>query len=164
MFPIDYMYYMRPTTLTREEAEKMRALVTEIVELFPDLKFKWIARAPRRRQMPEIRMMTKAEWLAEVERRFGPDPSNWRFVCPTCGNIQGPPDFEPYKDKGATPDSCTKECLGRYLPDARERDAFDSEKGGPCNYAAYGLIQLAPIRVIDRDEDNPTHCFDFAPE
>ena len=46
MIPIDYMYYMRRTPITREEVEKLRALMKEIVALFPDLKIKWIAKAP----------------------------------------------------------------------------------------------------------------------
>lgn len=102
--------------------------------------------------------MTKTEWEAEAERRFGPYSNNWKFVCPVCGNVQDPDDFRPYKDQGAQPDSCTKECLGRYTG----RGGFEGE--GPCNYAGYGLFRLSPIRVDCGDGKEPMHCFDFAPE
>jgi len=108
--------------------------------------------------MPEIVTMTLHEWKQEAERRFGKDPDKWKFVCPVCGNIQSPEDFKPYKDKGATPESCTNSCLGRY---SGGRDAF-SKGEGPCNYTAYGLIQLSPIRVICPENDEPIHCFAFA--
>jgi len=107
----------------------------------------------------QIKTMTRLHWLREGERIFGADKHNWKFVCPACGNVQGPKDFEPYKEKGATPNSCTHICLGRY---AGGRDAFDTGDG-PCNYSAYGLIQLAPIRIIDGcDQDEPIRCFAFA--
>lgn len=111
--------------------------------------------------MPEIKTMTRLQWMQEGERRFGKDMHKWKFVCPACGNIQSPEDFKPYKEDGATADSCTKVCLGRYVSG---KEAFG--KGpGPCNYAAYGLIQLAPIRIIEGcDQDEPIHCFAFAEE
>lgn len=110
----------------------------------------------------KIKTMTRDEFKAEAVRRFGPDPDNWKFVCPSCGNVQSPKDFEPYKDQGAEADSCTRVCIGRY---AGGRDAF-SDGEGPCNYTAYGLIQLAPIRVeadgTSRGDCTPHHCFAFA--
>lgn len=110
--------------------------------------------------MPEIVTMTMHEWKAEAVRRFGKDPGKWKFICPVCGNVQSPEDFEPYKDQGAQPDSCTHVCLGRYT---NGRDAFKGgAKGQPCNYTAYGLIQLSPIRVTDPDSETPIHCFAFA--
>lgn len=33
------------------------------------------------------RTLTKSEWEAEAERRFGPDANGWRFVCPACGHV-----------------------------------------------------------------------------
>jgi hypothetical protein len=111
--------------------------------------------------MTEITTMTRLQWMQEGERRFGKNMLKWKFVCPVCGNVQSPEDFQPYKDQGATPDSCTKACLGRY---AGGRKAFGEGEGdGPCDYAAYGLFQLAPVRVIDGcDQDEPIHCFAFA--
>mgnify|MGYP000306211832 CR=1 FL=1 len=100
--------------------------------------------------------MTQEEWHGEGERLFGPDESCWRFVCPICGNVQSPEDFRQYKDSGAEPGSAYKQCLGRYLPGAYS--AFGpGKRTGPCDYAAYGLIRLGPIRV----EDVPFPIFDF---
>jgi hypothetical protein len=104
----------------------------------------------------EIRHYTEDQWRAEGERRFGPDMMKWRFVCPICENIASCEDFRPYADKGATPNSATCECIGRYTG---AKDSFDN-KTKPCNYAGYGLFRLSPIR-IDR-ADVETHCFAFA--
>jgi hypothetical protein len=99
---------------------------------------------------------TEDQWRAEGERRFGRDMMKWRFVCPICGNIASCEDFRQYADKGATPNSATCECIGRYTG---AKDSFDKNVK-PCKYAGYGLFRLSPIR-IDRG-DVETHCFAFA--
>jgi hypothetical protein len=103
---------------------------------------------------PTVTNYTHAEWQAEGERRFGPDLMKWRFVCPICGNIASIEDFRPHK--GATPNSATCECIGRYT-------LFGDRKAGekPCNYAGYGLFRLSPVRVI-LATGKEIHCFAFA--
>lgn len=103
-----------------------------------------------------IRHYTEDQWRAEGERRFGPDMMKWRFICPICGNVASCEDFRQYADRGATPNSATCECIGRYTG---AKDSFD-KKTKPCNYAGYGLFRLSPIR-IDR-ANVETHCFAFA--
>lgn len=103
-----------------------------------------------------VERMTKAEWLEKGKKLFGEDMGKWRFVCPGCGNVQTIEDFRPHKDKGATPESVRQECIGRYTGG---RSWFFDNKGQPCDYAGYGLINICPIMVVD---DKGEHwCFAF---
>ncbi len=97
-----------------------------------------------------MKRMTKAEWMAEGTRLFGPNTDKWRFVCPSCGNLAAIEDFRQYKDRGATPDSATCQCIGRYTG---AKGAFDAKKFKPCNYAGYGLFRLSPVVVLDGDKE-----------
>lgn len=107
--------------------------------------------------MSEKTEMTLAAWHSEGIRRFGPDEMNWRFVCPLCGHVAAPRDFKKYRDKGATPDSAYKECIGRY---GGAGGLNEEEIPVPCDYAAYGLIRLAPVQV--RAENGAlVECFAF---
>jgi hypothetical protein len=110
-----------------------------------------------------ITHMTYAEWQAEGVRRFGEDPMEWQFVCPVCKNVAKMGDFEQYADQGATPNSATCQCIGRYQKESR--DAFNEQKKSapkqPCNYAGYGLFALSPLRVTT-EEGKEVHCFAFA--
>lgn len=105
--------------------------------------------------------ITYAAWMDEGNRRFGPDNRSWKFVCPVCGHVASIGDFEQYKDQGATMNSATCECIGRYTG----AGDFKPKGQGPCNYAGYGLFRLSPIRITgispDHSEDS-THCFAFA--
>ncbi len=103
-----------------------------------------------------IRHYTEDQWRAKGERLFGADMMKWRFVCPICGNVASCEEFRQYADKGATPNSATCECIGRYTG---AKDSFD-KKTKPCNYAGYGLFRLSPIRIDCGDVE--THCFAFA--
>ena len=95
--------------------------------------------------------MTRAEYFAEAERRFGPDRMAWRFVCPSCRHSQSVAD---YKAAGAPESAVAFSCVGRWLPE--RRDAF-APKGapGPCNYAGGGLFKIAPIRLSDAPDSGP---------
>lgn len=98
------------------------------------------------------------EWIGEGKRRFG-DFYNFRFVCPICGNIAAVSEYEPFKDKGATPNSATCECIGRYVGAG---PAFgDKISHKPCDYAGYGLFRLSPIRV-KMEDGKEIHSFAFA--
>lgn len=86
-----------------------------------------------------------SEWRAEGRRRFGPDPENWKFVCPKCGRINTGKEF---KDAGASPDSMYVECIGRHV------------EGKGCNWAAYGLFDICTVAVRNKGKELPV--FDFA--
>jgi len=100
-------------------------------------------------------VMTKDEWIAKGTELFGPDMLQWRFVCPACKHVQKVADLAPYKDQGATPDSATHNCIGRY--DGHMN--VDMGAGQPCNYTGYGLFNFCPILVKDGDKE--IRCFAF---
>lgn len=98
--------------------------------------------------------MTKNEWKAEGERRFGKNMMKWRFVCPACGHVASTQDW---KDAEASENTVAFSCVGRYLSKTpREAFAADKTKPGPCNYAGGGLFGLNPLEV------DGVHYFDFA--
>ena len=102
--------------------------------------------------------MTKAEWLVKGKELFGEDMLKWRFVCPGCGCTQSIEDFRPFKEQGATPDSATCKCLGRYAGGSSWMN--DKRKPGVrCDYTAYGLLNIAPLTVTDGGKE--IRCFAF---
>lgn len=104
----------------------------------------------------DAKVLTHAEWLAEAARRFGPDPMQWRFVCPCCKHVASVADW---KAAGASEGEVAVSCVGRHGPSPR--DAF--KKGdGPCNYAGYGLFRLNPVRVDMGNGKEPRQVFAFA--
>lgn len=108
-----------------------------------------------------------AEWLEEVERRGKLD---CKFVCPVCGNAASPNDWKRLVP-GADPDRAYRECIGRALciPRRQVRRAFptgepdSSDPQSPCDYAAFGLIDLCTVHVQAGGED-PVPVFAFADE
>lgn len=104
------------------------------------------------------RSLTYLEWKAEAERRFGPDPMKWRFVCPSCGHIAS---TMCWKLAGATQGEVAFSCVGRHRDGAKEAFAGgDNSKG--CTYAGGGLIKLNPVTVTS--DGKSTELFEFAPE
>lgn len=99
---------------------------------------------------------TLEEWQAEARRRFGEDPRNWKFVCPSCRHVASSNDW---KSVGASEGEIAFSCVGRHLPEAKTL----GERPGPCNYAGGGLFQLNPITVVD-PEGREHKMFAFAPE
>lgn len=117
--------------------------------------------------MAEKIEMTEAEWRAEGKRRFGPDMLKWKFCCPVCKHVASPEDFRAFKEQGATPDSATCECLGRYFP-KKKRGGFSEDHSNPkvkqpCDYAGYGFFRLSPVEVTFPDGSKHT-AFAFADE
>lgn len=112
--------------------------------------------------------MTHAEWLAEGERRFGPDQMQWRFVCPVCGHVAS---IDDWKNAGSTENDVAFSCVGRWA--GLRRDALGlnpeaiasgelppAEGPGPCNYTAGGLFQLCPIQIVTpAGEQRPAFAF-----
>jgi hypothetical protein len=108
--------------------------------------------------------MTYEEWMAEGQKRFGTDFETWRFVCPICGNVASVADFRLFKDRGATPDSATNQCIGRF--DGSTNRAFGSslkERGKPCDYALFGLFRLPGV-IIAMPDGKERMAFAFGAE
>jgi hypothetical protein len=100
--------------------------------------------------------MTLEEWETRGAELFGPDKMLWRFVCPSCGHIQAPEDFRPYKDK-AEPSTAYFSCIGRF--DGHMRTEICSGES-PCNYAGGGFIPLNPLTVVVDGKERKIFAFD----
>jgi hypothetical protein len=84
------------------------------------------------------------EWRARGRELFGDDPLQWKFVCPSCGNIASVADW---KAAGASEGEVAYSCIGRRLGTENEIGS----KKQPCNYAGGGLFGLNPVTVIFPD-------------
>lgn len=97
--------------------------------------------------------MKKSEWFQKGKKLFGENMMEWKFICPSCGNVASVLD---YKNAGAPSGAIGFSCVGLWLPEQKE--AFSKKPLGiPCNYSGGGLININPIEVDGRK------YFDFAP-
>lgn len=106
----------------------------------------------------EYRKLTQNQLLAEVRERFGDDPMDWAFTCPTCQTVttgrelsdalKAYPRRNRNGDKTITSDLLGRECIGRTHP----------EMG--CDWAAYGLFR-GPWEVELPDGESQW-CFPIA--
>lgn len=108
--------------------------------------------------MPALSItLTYEQWKAEGEKRFGPERSKWKFVCPTCGTVTSVAEW---RAAGAPEGAVGFSCIGRYKGVAR--DAFRNTGQGPCNYTGGGLFKLNPVTVKTPD-GGAIQMFEFAP-
>lgn len=114
------------------------------------------------------RKLTQAELLAELEARFGPDPMDWAFQCPNCGDAATGRDFRealaahPRQERGeavAASDVLGQECIGRTLGALSKGNGKYEGRG--CNWCAYGLFS-GPWTVT-LPEGGTMGCFPLAP-
>ncbi len=102
--------------------------------------------------------MTQDEWGAEMRKRFGEDPMQWKFICPVCARVQS---IQEFKDSGAPETAVGFSCIGRWLEGKQYQEKGDDNTNG-CNYAGGGLFRLNPLVVVSPDGEQ--EVFDFAPE
>jgi hypothetical protein len=104
--------------------------------------------------------LTLEEWTKQGEQLFGKDKKQWKFICPSCGNIQTIQDFIDLKENGVSIDPQTAffSCIGRFIEN--NKGTMFNDKS-PCNYTNGGLINLSEVKVID-DEENEHYVFEFA--
>jgi hypothetical protein len=85
---------------------------------------------------------TQDELAAALTERFGPDPTAWAFICPSCGDVARSGDFKEAMTArgvdGYGSDRLGQECIGRWV------------EGRGCDWAAYGLFR-GPEFVIMSD-------------
>lgn len=114
------------------------------------------------------RFWLHAEWLAEAERRFGTDPTRWRFRCPRCGHVASGAHW---KAAGFNVGRAPAECIGRAMKqsdprwDTMKQRAFDAsiERGdGPCDWAAFGLLSHPETVYVRMLDGGIARCFPFA--
>jgi hypothetical protein len=86
------------------------------------------------------------DFKAEAEKRFGPDTTQWQFVCPSCGTAQTAADFVA---AGISKEDVNKyigfSCIGRQ----------DNEKG--CDWSLGGLFQIHTLEIITPDGQHHKH-------
>jgi hypothetical protein len=111
-----------------------------------------------------MRALTSEELWAEARARFGADPLNWAFVCPSCGVVSSGADFraaleqQPQQRPTGQPvvftDLLGQECITRLTgaPDGSDI---------ACRRVAYGLIP-GPWQVTLPGLDKPRSCFALA--
>ncbi|HEX2868663.1 MAG TPA: VVA0879 family protein [Ignavibacteriales bacterium] len=80
-----------------------------------------------------INVLKYEDWKAQLIERFGENGKNWKFVCPSCGNVQSLQDF---LDQGIKDGNPYYNCIGRHV------------KGIGCNYTLGGLIGLHKTVVV----------------
>lgn len=115
------------------------------------------------------RKLTQAELIAEATERFGDDPLQWAFACPSCGDIANGQDF--HEALAANPrthrsgeaviasDLVGQECIGRTLGAlTKSHPKYD---GRGCDWAAYGLF--AGPWTIALPNGRTMHAFPLAP-
>jgi hypothetical protein len=101
----------------------------------------------------DYRKITQAELVAEASARFGDDPLNWAFVCPSCGDVADGNDFRQAlaehprerKDGEAViaSDLVGQECIGRTLG-ALKKGKYT---GRGCNWVSFGLFS-GPWQIV----------------
>ncbi|MEF3313299.1 hypothetical protein PV433_30895 [Paenibacillus sp. GYB004] len=107
---------------------------------------------------PKMVRQTLKEWQAEAAERFGQSARHWKFVCPSCGNVQSAFDFIGLVKGGGdevvsqAANSAYQECIGRV-----------DETSSGCNWAAYGFLgTLGKGRIVVTPGGKEVEVFDFA--
>lgn len=107
--------------------------------------------------MNEIIKRTQDELLAELKARFGDDPMNWAFVCPSCKDVATGQDFRTALDQAGdvlvkASDRLGQECIGRTLGalDAKKQEDW---KGRGCDWVAYGLFHGPEFAVTPEGKE-----------
>lgn len=96
---------------------------------------------------------TQEELLQELINRFGTNPLNWAFQCPSCKTISTGADFRKALDESGkqhlhASDYLGRECIGRVSGILLRGNKNYSGPG--CDWAAYGLFQ-GPDFIITPD-------------
>jgi hypothetical protein len=94
------------------------------------------------------------DWQQEAIARFGKDPLNWKFKCPSCGYIA---TVKEWKEAGAPEQAVAFSCIGRFKGSQKE---MGDKTGGPCNYAGAGLFRINPVKI--KKDGEIIAVFDFA--
>lgn len=152
-----------PSRLVRCERYRPISLVVSALEalaqeLASDDEGGGEAAPPSRRPLWEA--YTHSQWLAEAERRFGPNEKLWGFRCPACGTYQRLNDwFEVQAPLAAVAVSCVRRWLDTP-PSPALADRLGDDVG-VCAYRPTPEFQLNPVRVTMPD-GSVVRVFEFA--
>jgi hypothetical protein len=104
----------------------------------------------------EYRTISQPDLLALLRERFGPDPGDWAFVCPQCGDVATGREFSHALASRAFTNSRTGEnlqasdmlgqfCIGRLLGALDRLQTIAAYRADPttrgCDWVAFGLFQ-----------------------
>ena len=112
-----------------------------------------------------MKTMELSEFLAEAEKRFGPNSADWKFVCPACGTSQSARDLVAAGVPKEKVDSYIGfSCIGRFTNQG-DKGITMKQQGKPwnkgCNWTLGGLFSIHELTVI---KDGVRHAhFDLAP-
>lgn len=90
------------------------------------------------RERHRHRKLTQAELAAEAAARFGPNPWDWAFQCPRCGDIATARDFPEGKRQRLGQDCVGRHC-GALKGPANADGRGEATRG--CDWTAVGLIR-----------------------
>lgn len=106
-----------------------------------------------------VKKMTQAEWHAEATLRFGDNSKKWRFVCPSCGNVQTINDLLQYVGIKEAAKMVYFACIGRI--DGKHGNVHMGTKPGPCNYTSGGLFVINTLIVECEGDRELLPVFEF---
>jgi hypothetical protein len=91
------------------------------------------------------------DFIAEAETRFGKNPLDWKFVCPSCKTVQSGSDLVA---RGVPEERVQSiigfSCIGRYDPLSG------------CDWSLGGLFRIHELE-IEYDDGSPNRpCFELA--
>lgn len=101
---------------------------------------------------PEKIHWTQAELIAEATRRFGDDPKQWKFVCPSCGDVACYQDF---LDAGVPHDAIAigQECIGRKTGALLKQPPTPVHGVRGCDWCAFGLFRGPWLVTLPNDKE-----------
>ncbi|MDD3037936.1 VVA0879 family protein [Bacteroides sp.] len=91
-------------------------------------------------------VLTIHQWRAKLIERFGENPCDWKFVCPSCGHVQSGADFLAV---GKDIQNAYCSCIGRF------------KEGTGCKWSINGLIALNKTTVLS-EKFVPVKVFEMA--
>lgn len=119
---------------------------------------------------PDLKEIPVNDWLAEGERLFGADKTQWKWKCSHCGHVQSISDFLELKKLGIIKKEVDVgtivyySCIGRFDTRILKENVgtiFDKIKRSPCNYTLGGLFCFAKTFVISESGER-IPVFEFA--
>jgi hypothetical protein len=119
-------------------AEKAGKTTNEVIEIWETDRSYWYMNYYQECNQPLLTsesIINYDDWILELKARFGDDPKQWAFVCPSCGNVQTIQHFIDHGLKGLA-DNVYYHCIGRYV------------KNIGCDWTLGGLLKINKVSVM----------------
>lgn len=90
------------------------------------------------------------DWQKRGAKLYGSNVVQWKFQCPSCGQVQTGDDW---RREGAAIRDIDRmlgfSCIGRLrLKDQDVVGFMEKTKGKGCLYAGHGLFRISPLEVV----------------